>query len=65
MSEIIPYKRNTSAEREIKKLYEKKAEYQELAKKKQLEIEVINSDISLIDAQVADMMMKKRRSARR
>ena len=65
MSEIIPYKRNTSAKRETEKLYEKKAEFQELAKKKQLEIEVINSDISLIEAQVADMMMKKRRSARK
>lgn len=60
-TEIEPYKRNISASEEICELGEKKDKYIELRREKMLELDVINSDISLIEAQIANILMNKRR----
>ncbi len=60
-TEIEPYKRNISASEEICELGEKKDKYIELRREKLLELDVINSDISLIEAQIANILMNKRR----
>lgn len=62
-TEIEPYKRNISASEEICELGEKKDKYIELRREKMLELDVINSDISLIEAQIANILMTKRRKA--
>ena len=59
--EIEPYKRNISAFDEICKLGEKKDRYVQLRREKQLELDDINSNISLIEAQIANILMTKRR----
>lgn len=41
---------------------EKKDKYIQLRREKQLEIDVINSDISGIEAQIANILMNKRRN---
>lgn len=60
-TEIDPYRRNISAAEEICELGEKKDRYIQLRREKQLELDVINSDISLIEAQIANILMTKRR----
>lgn len=60
-TEIEPYKRNISASEEICELGEKKDKYIELRREKMLELDLINSDISLIEAQIANILMNKRR----
>ena len=60
-TEIEPYKRNISASEEICELGEKKDKFIELRREKMLELDMINSDISLIEAQIANILMTKRR----
>ena len=60
-TEIEPYKRNISASEAICELGEKKNKYIELRREKMLELDMINSDISLIEAQIANILMTKRR----
>ncbi len=60
-TEIEPYKRNISASEEICELGNKKDKYIEMRREKMLELDVINSDISLIEAQIANILMTKRR----
>lgn len=59
MKTINPLKRNTSADRQIEELNKRKSEYVRERSEKQLELDVINSDISLIEAQIANIMMMK------
>lgn len=60
-TEIEPYKRNISAFDEICELGEKKDRFIQLRREKQLELDDINSNISLIEAQIANILMTKRR----
>lgn len=64
-TEIDPYRRNISASEEISELGKKKDRCIQLRCKKQLELDVINSDISLIEAQIANILMTKRRKGAR
>lgn len=64
-TEIDPYRRNISASEEISELGKKKDSCIQLRRKKQLELDVINSDISLIEAQIANILMIKRRKGAR
>ncbi len=59
-TEINPYKRNISVTEQINELGEKKAKFVQLRQEKQLELDVINSDISSIEAQIANILMIKR-----
>lgn len=59
MKTINPLKRNTSADRQIEELNKRKSEYVRERSEKQLELDVINSDISLIEAQIANILMIK------
>lgn len=61
MTEINPSKRNMRAEKEIAELGNKKEEFIRQKTSKQLEIDVINSKISAIEAQIANIIMIKRR----
>lgn len=61
MKTINPLKRNMSADRQIEELNKRKSEYVRERSEKQLELDVINSDISLIEAQIANIMMKERK----
>lgn len=61
MKTINPLKRNMSAERQIEELNKRKSEYVRERSEKQLELDVINSDISLIEAQIANILMMKGR----
>ncbi len=61
MKTINPLKRNTSADRQIEELNKRKSEYVRERSEKQLELDVINSDISLIEAQIANILMIKGR----
>lgn len=61
MKTINPSKRNTSADRQIEELNKRKLEYVRERSEKQLELDVINSDISLIEAQIANILMIKGR----
>ena len=61
MTEINPSKRNMRAEKEIAELDSKKEEYIRQRTSKQLEIDVIDSEISAIEAQIANIIMIKRR----
>ncbi len=65
MTEINPSKRNTSADKEIAELDSRKSEYIRQRTDKQLEIDVINSNISSIEARIANILMKKRRVIRK
>lgn len=60
MAEIDPYKRNTSAEQEISLLGDKKEDFIRQRTEKILEIDIINSNISSIEAQIANIMMNRR-----
>ena len=62
MKTINPLKRNTSADRQIEQLNKSKSEYVRQRSEKQLELDVINSKISSIEAQIANILMIKRRS---
>lgn len=62
MKTINPLKRNTSADRQIEQLNKSKSEYVRVRSEKQLEIDVINSKISSIEAQIANILMIKRRT---
>ena len=64
-TEIDPYRRNISASEEISELGKKKDRGIQLRRKKQLELDVINSDISLIEAQIANILTTKRRKGAR
>ena len=64
-TEIEPYKRNISAFDEICELEEKKDRFIQLRREKQLELDDINSNISLIEAQIANILMTKRRKGAR
>ncbi|MBQ5318255.1 MAG: hypothetical protein J6K17_04115 [Oscillospiraceae bacterium] len=57
---INPLKRNISAVKQISELGERKAKFVKLRQEKQLELDVINSDISSIEAQIANILMIKR-----
>lgn len=61
MTEINPSKRNMRAEKEIAELDSKKEEFIRQRTNKQLEIDVIDSEISAIEAQIANIIMIKRR----
>ncbi len=61
MKTINPLKRNMSADRQIEELNKRKSEYVRERSEKQLELDVINSDISLIEAQIANILMMKER----
>ena len=61
MKTINPLKRNTSADRQIEELNKRKSEYVRERSEKQLELDVINSDLSLIEAQIANILMIKGR----
>lgn len=61
MKTINPLKRNMSADRQIEELNKRKSEYVSERSEKQLELDVINSDISLIEAQIANILMMKAR----
>lgn len=65
MTEIDRSKRNTSADKEIAELDSRKSEYIRQRTDKQLEIDVINSNISSIEARIANILMKKRRVIRK
>lgn len=65
MTEIDPSKRNTSADKEFAELDSRKSEYIRQRTDKQLEIDVINSNISSIEARIANILMKKRRVIRK
>ena len=60
-TESNPLKRNISADRQIKALAETKEKYLQYKQEKQIELERIESDISQIDAQIANILMKKSR----
>ncbi len=62
-TEINPLKRNISAEKQIADLDSRKSEILRKRREKQIELDVIDSDISLIEAQIANIMMCKRRKA--
>ena len=64
-TEIDPYRRNISASEEISELGKKEDRCIQLRRKKQLELDVINFDISLIEAQIANILMIKRRKGAR
>lgn len=57
---INPLKRNISAVKQISELGEKRAKFVQLRQEKQLELDVINSDISSIEAQIANILIRKR-----
>lgn len=59
-TEINPYRRNISVTEQINELGEKRAKFVQLRQEKQLELDVINSDISSIEAQIANILMIKR-----
>lgn len=59
MREINPCRRNTSAEKEIAILGDKKENYIRKRSEKMLEIDVLDSTISSIEAQIANIMMKR------
>lgn len=60
-----PLKRNLSADKQIEALNKQKSEYVRERSEKQLELDVINSEISLIEAQIANILMIKRRITRK
>lgn len=60
-TEINPLKRNISAEKQITDLDSRKSEILRKRREKQIELDVIDSDISPIEAQIANIMMCKRR----
>lgn len=60
-----PHRRNISAAKQLEELYGKKAEYVRLQSEKQLELDVISSDISSIEAEIANIMMKKSKRKKR
>lgn len=62
MKTINPLKRNTSADSQIEELNKRKAEYISVRSEKQLELDVINFKISSIEAQIANILMIKRRT---
>ncbi len=62
MKTINPLKRNMSSDRQIKELKELKSVYVRERSEKQLEIDVINSKISSIEAQIANILIIKRRT---
>lgn len=59
-TEINPYRRNISVTEQINELGEKKRKFVQLRQEKQLELDIINSDISSIEAQIANILMIKR-----
>ncbi len=59
-TEINPLKRNISVVKQISELGERKAKFVKLRQGKQLELDAINSDISSIEAQIANILMRKR-----
>lgn len=61
-TEIDPLKRNISVSEEIAALDNRKSEFIRKRKEKELEIDVINSDISLVEAQIANILTKNRRN---
>lgn len=61
MKTINPLKRNMSADRQIEELNKRKSEYVRERNAKQIELDVISSDISLIEAQIANILMMKAR----
>lgn len=57
-----PLKRNLSAEKQIERLKKQKSEYVLKRCERQIELDVINSEISSIEAQIANILMAKRRT---
>lgn len=57
-----PLKRNLSAEKQIERLKKQKSEYVLKRYERQIELDVINSEISSIEAQIANILMAKRRT---
>lgn len=62
MKTVNPSKRNLSADSQIEELNKRKSEYIGVRSEKQLELDVINSAISSIEAQIANILMVKRRT---
>lgn len=59
MKILNPIKRSTSADREINELNNLKQEYLRKRQEKQIELDMINSEISSIEAQIANIIMHK------
>ncbi len=64
MRAINPSKRNMSADSQIAELNKRKSEYVRERTEKEIELDVINSAISLIEAQIANILMITRRKHR-
>ena len=60
-TESNPLKRNISAAKQIKALTDEKEKYLKHQQEIRIELERIESDISQIDAQIANILMKKSR----
>ncbi len=58
--ESNPLKRNISVSRQIQALTEEKEKYQQYWQEKKIELERIESDISQIDAQIANILARNR-----
>lgn len=58
-TELNPSKRTTSADREINRLNNVKQGYLRQRQEKQIELDVINSEISSVEAQIANIVMHK------
>lgn len=58
-TETNPLRRNTSADKEINELDSLRTEYLRQRQEKQIELDVINSNISSIEAQIANIIMNK------
>lgn len=62
MKTVNPSRRNLSADSQIAELNKRKSEYISVRSEKQIELDVINSKISSIEAQIANILMIKRRT---
>lgn len=62
MTEINPLKRNVSADEEIRQLDSRRSNFLQQRKEKILELDVIDSDISFIEAQIANILINRRKA---
>lgn len=60
-TELNPLKRNISADKEISQLDSRRSDFIRQRKEKQLELDVLDSDISSIEAQIANILMNRRK----
>lgn len=64
LTEIDPLKRNVSVNEQIEALDSQKEHYLQQRQEKQLELDMIDSDISFVEAQIANILMNKKRRKR-